>query len=56
MPGLTIYYTFDGTNPDNFYPKYTGVPLDIPKGASQIRAIAYRHDRLVSKQINYFTE
>ncbi len=53
MPGLTIYYTFDGTNPDNFYPKYTGVPLDIPKGASQIRVIAYRHDRTVSKQINY---
>ncbi len=51
MPGLTIYYTFDGTNPDNFYPKYTGVPLDIPKGASEIRAIAYRRGRPVSKQI-----
>ena len=31
MPGLTIYYTFDRTDPDNFYPAYSGVPLGIPK-------------------------
>jgi hexosaminidase len=53
MPGLTIYYTFDGTDPDNFYPAYSGVPLDIPKGASEIRAISYRHDRVVSQQVHY---
>jgi hexosaminidase len=53
MPGLTIYYTFDGTDPDNFYPEYSGLPLDIPKGASEIRAVSYRHGRLVSRQINY---
>ncbi|MGN6539597.1 MAG: beta-N-acetylhexosaminidase [Ginsengibacter sp.] len=52
MPGLTIYYTFDGTDPDNFYPKYSGEPLDIPKGASEIRAIAYRNGKVVSRQIN----
>ena len=52
MPGLTIYYTFDGTDPDNFYPAYSGIPLDIPKGASEIRAISYRHGRVVSRQIN----
>jgi hexosaminidase len=53
MPGLTIYYTFDGTDPDNFYPEYSGLPLDIPKGASEIRTVSYRHGRLVSRQINY---
>ncbi|HUZ61580.1 MAG TPA: FN3 associated domain-containing protein [Hanamia sp.] len=53
MPGLTLYYTFDGTDPDNFYPKYPSTPLDIPKGASEIRVIAYRHGRVISRQINY---
>lgn len=56
MPGITLYYTFDGTDPDNFYPEYTGNPLDIPKGASEIRIIAYRHGRLVSRQINHSLE
>ena len=53
MPGLSIYYTFDGTDPDNFYAKYSGVPLDIPKGASEIRTISYSHGHVVSRQINY---
>ena len=53
MPGLTIYYTFDGTDPDNFYPEYSGVPLDIPKGASEIRLVSYKHGCLASRQINY---
>ena len=56
MPGLTLYYTFDGTDPDNFYPKYSGTPLNIPKGASEISVIAYRHGREVSRQINYLLE
>jgi hexosaminidase len=53
VPGLTIYYTFDGTDPDNFYPKYAGTPLVIPKGASEIRTIAYKQGLMVSRQINY---
>ena len=52
MPGLTIYYTFDGTDPDNFYPDYSGEPLDIPKRASEIRAVAYKNGKVVSRQIN----
>lgn len=52
IPGLDIYYTFDGTNPDNFYPKYQGQPLDIPVGATEIRVITYRGDKPVGKQIN----
>jgi len=56
MRGLTLYYTFDGTDPDNFYPKYAGTPLDIPKGASEIRVIAYKHGSVVSRQINHSLE
>ncbi|MBS1738755.1 MAG: family 20 glycosylhydrolase [Bacteroidetes bacterium] len=56
MPGLTLYYTFDGTDPDNFYPEYKGVPLDIPKGASEIRVIAYKDGRVISRQMNHSLE
>ena len=52
IPGLDVYYTFDGTNPDIFCPRYTGTPLDIPKGASEIRVIAYRGQQAVGQQIN----
>jgi len=52
-PRLTLYYTFDGTDPDNFYPEYKGMPLDIPKGATEICVISYRRDRKMGKQINY---
>lgn len=53
IPGLDIYYTFDGTDPDNFYPKYGGAPLDIPTGASEIRVITYRGGRPIGRQINF---
>jgi hexosaminidase len=53
VPGLTIYYTFDGTDPDNFYPTYAGSPLDVPTGATEIRAIAYRNGQPISRQINF---
>jgi hexosaminidase len=52
IPNLDIYYTFDGTDPDNFYPKYEGKPLNIPKGASEIRVITYRNDKPFGHQIN----
>lgn len=56
MPGLTFYYTFDGTDPDSFCPKYAGTFLNIPKGASEIRVIAYRNGRVVSRQLNHSLE
>src|SRR6185312_10458730 len=31
--GLDIYYSWDNSNPDNFYPKYTGT-LTVPRDAS----------------------
>jgi hexosaminidase len=52
IPGLDIYYTFDGTNPDKYYPRYEGKPLDIPKGATEIRVITYRDGKPIGHQIN----
>lgn len=48
IPGLTIYYSFDGTNPDNFYPAYTNTPLHFPKGATELRVVSYRGDKQMS--------
>ena len=42
LSGCDIYYTFDGTNPDQFMPKYSGEPVPIPGDASVVKAIAYR--------------
>ncbi|GAB2545981.1 hypothetical protein GCM10027189_30880 [Rufibacter soli] len=52
VKGVEMYYTFDDSNPDKFYPKYQGKPLDVPKGAHHIRAISYRHGKTVGREIN----
>lgn len=52
VPGLKLYYTFDGTNPDNFYPEYRGQPLSIPKGATEIRVVTFRDGKKIGRQIN----
>ncbi len=40
MDGLDIYYSFDNSYPDYFYPKYTG-PLTVPIDATMPRVITY---------------
>jgi len=52
IPDLDIYYTFDGTNPDNFYTKYEGKPIGIPKGATEISVITYQNGKPIGHQIN----
>ena len=49
VEGLDIYYSFDNSNPDNFYPKYTG-PLSIPKDASMLKVITYRDGKPIGRQ------
>ncbi len=51
IKGLDIYYTFDGTNPDPYYPKYSGEPLNFPVGATQITANTFRNGKQVGKQV-----
>jgi hexosaminidase len=51
VAGLDIYYSFDNSNPDNFYPKYTGT-LSIPKEAAWLKVITYRDGKPIGRQIN----
>ena len=48
---LDIYYSFDETNPDEFYPKYEQ-PLVVPKDALHVKVISYRDGKPVGIQIN----
>lgn len=48
---LTVYYSFDNTDPDEFSPKYEGQLLSIPKGAEIVKAISYKNGNPIGKQI-----
>ncbi len=41
IPDLDIYYSFDNSFPDRFYPKYTS-PLIPPKDAVMLKVVTYR--------------
>lgn len=56
IPGLTLYYTFDGTNPDSFYPKYKDHALSVPETASEIRVVTYRNGQQIGKQLKVSKE
>lgn len=47
IKGLDIYYTFDNSDPDPFYPRYGGQPITFPKGAAQITVVTYRNGKQV---------
>jgi hexosaminidase len=51
VAGLEIFYSFDNSNPDNFYPKYTST-LSIPKEAAWLKVITYRNGKPIGRQIN----
>lgn len=40
--GLDIYYTFDSTLPDRYSARYNNLPVEIPKGASEVKAVTYK--------------
>jgi hexosaminidase len=50
VAGLDIYYSFDNSFPDRFYPKYT-TPLIAPKDAKQFRVITYRGKQPIGRMI-----
>ena len=52
VKGLDIYYTFDNTNPDPYYPKYDGTPVKFPLGATQLNVITYRNGHPIGQQVN----
>lgn len=50
VEGLKIYYSFDETFPDNFYPVYTS-PMIVPKDAVALTVITYRNNVPIGKMI-----
>jgi hexosaminidase len=51
VPDLEVHYSFDETNPDEFYPKYEA-PLTVPPDALHLKVITYRDGKPVGRQIN----
>jgi hexosaminidase len=51
VPGLDIYYSFDNSYPDKFYPKYTA-PLTVPIDAALLRVITYKNGKPVGRMNN----
>ena len=51
VAGLDIYYSFDNSFPDRFYPKYTE-KLTPPKDATMLKVITYRGKTPVGRMMN----
>jgi hexosaminidase len=50
IEGLDIYYSFDNSFPDRFYPKYTGA-LTPPTDAVMLKVITYRGNQPIGRMI-----
>ena len=50
VKGLDIYYSFDNSFPDRFYPKYTA-PLIAPKEAVMLKVVTYKGKERVGRMI-----
>ena len=48
VEGLHIYYSFDNSFPDNFYPEYSS-PLMVPVDASNLKVITYRNGKPIGR-------
>ncbi len=44
MPGLDIFYSFDGSMPNTFSTKYSS-PFDLPEGPVTLRVVTYRNGK-----------
>jgi hexosaminidase len=51
VEGLDIYYSFDNSFPDEFYPKYSQV-LTVPKDAVRLRVVTYRKGQQIGRQVD----
>jgi hexosaminidase len=50
IDGLDIYYSFDNSFPDRFYPKYTQ-PVPVPRDAVAMKVITYRGKEPIGRMI-----
>ncbi len=55
IKNLEIYYSFDNSFPDRFYPKYTQT-LVVPKEAAQIKMITYRGKEPIGRMVSISIE
>ena len=53
---LQLYYSFDNTFPDNFYPPYKGGALYPPSECSMMRVVAYRGKQKMGNMITITRE
>ncbi|HAR19336.1 MAG TPA: beta-N-acetylhexosaminidase [Cytophagales bacterium] len=51
IEGLDMYYSFDNSFPDHYYPKYTQ-PLVVPIDASILRVITYRGKKPMGRMMH----
>jgi hexosaminidase len=51
VDGLDLYYSFDNSFPDHYYPKYTA-PLVAPKDAVMLKVISYKGKTPVGRPIS----
>lgn len=51
LDDLDIYYSFDNSYPDSYYPKYSG-PVTVPQDATLMRVITYRGKQPVGRVNN----
>ena len=51
VSGLDIYYSFDNSTPDYFYPKYSDAVI-VPKDASLMRIITYRGKKPIGRLLS----
>lgn len=50
VSGLAIYYSFDNSFPDKFYPEYTQ-PVSVPKDAATMKVITYRDGKPIGRMM-----
>ena len=56
ISGLNIYYSFDNSFPDNYYPKYTGKSIEVPVDAAPMKLISYRNGKPIGRMMTITLE
>jgi hexosaminidase len=51
IDGLDVYYSFDNSFPDNFYPRYANTSVEVPKDATTMKVITYRNGKPIGRMM-----
>jgi hexosaminidase len=55
IPGVDIFYSIDGSMPDEYSPKYTA-PFALPEGPITLRVVTYRNGQEIGHLITLTPE